>query len=524
MFPENVIRSSDKVGAFWRTLGWIVAIACMAYLAFALAPASLWSQGAIPIVVVASLFVLLLIFVLASTVMQELGARTMLQRLALSTWWFLLVCEAVFDRQGETYLAYEGSFSVQAYGEGIMWVLAFLVLVITTLRQPSYLRGLFSGSYKWVVFFSLVCLLSVSYGPGKLYAGAWAFKLIVVVFLLHVIAGLTRNLDDIVTFLKVTLWAFFVLTVVPVLMAFSDPSSVFDGAGGRLNAGQGPDALTLTAASLMLLAMILYSIESRKHMIGIALLGIIVMFLALGKTGNLVGIFSALLFFLLQKKVLRSIGLLLGVSGLGLMILMTTPLVAHLRSYKGAATLTGRTAIWTSSLVAIDKSLILGHGYLATYFAWSRNSGLMHGIEHLHNGFLEVAYNNGIAGLGLMVLLHLLILRNIFKSIGAVATLRGRMPANRSVTTAHLLTVGSLAIYVNLFMNGMFAATFGGRAMSPFVLFLGLFVVVEALRKHTMDLLKDTAADSTETHRGWLPLSDQRQPGTTAAVAESLPW
>jgi len=526
MLRENNIWRSCRGGRLWGTAGSILAVACIAALGFTLAPTSLWSEDSIPIAAVAALFILLLISALASAVMQNLGQRTALHRLALSTWWFLLICEPLFDRKGETYSAYQGAFSVQAYGEGIMWVLAFLVLLVLMLRQPSYLRSLFSGSYKWVVFFAVLCALSVSYSPGKLYAAAWAFKLIVVVILLHLIASLTRNLEDVVTFLKVTMWGFFILTLVPLVIAFSDPSTAFDGAGGRLNAGPGPDAMTLTAASLMLLAMVLFSIENRKHLIAVALLGIVVMLLALGKTGNVVGIFSALIFLLLQKKVLRSIGLVLGVGALALVIILTTPLAAHLASYKGADTLTGRTVVWTAALGAIDKSLILGHGYLATYFAWTRNSGLVTGFEHLHNGFLETAYNNGIAGFGLMILLHFAILRNIFKSIGAAATLRSRQSGDRRVRTAHLLAVGSLAIYINLFLNGMIAATFGGRAMSPFELLLALFVVVEVLRRYTVQLLKDTDASGARTHREWGALSkpSRLQPGIPVAASEGLPW
>jgi len=295
------------------------------------------------------------------------------------------------------------------------------------------------------------------------------------------------KVEDILTFLKVTLWAFLILALIPAAVAFSDPSTAFQGVGGRLNAG--PDALTLTAASLMLLSTILFSIEKRKTYIIVGLVGTVIMVLSLGKTGNVAGVFSAMLFLALQKKVMRSLGLLLAIAAVGFIVISVTPVADHLQSYQGASTLTGRTAIWAAGIAGIKQSPIWGHGYLASYFSFEKSSELLNGAVNLHNGFLEVTYNNGLIGLGLMIMIHILIVRGIFRTLRIASALRERMPGDRRVTMLHLLTVGALAIYANLFINGLFNTAFGGRPHSAYMLFLATFVLVQALQRCTAELL-----------------------------------
>jgi len=92
----------------------------------------------------------------------------------------------------------------------------------------------------------------------------------------------------------------------------------------------------------------------------------------------------------------------------------------------------------------------------------------------MHNGFLEALYNNGLIGLIILVAIHLLIVKNLWRAL--------KGPRDRN---AQLLAVGSSAIYVNLLINGLFNATYGGRASAPFMLLLGLLVVSEKLRGMT---------------------------------------
>jgi O-antigen ligase len=496
MLRDNTMMSQPlAVSVKKRAAAWFIAISGVTALVIWMAPLDVSSADIVPVVVVATLFALLLVVVLGLAITQNQPAQVIVYRLTLLIWWVILVSEAVFDRTGDSTQAYLSRFSVQAYGEGIVWMLAFLTLVVLSLQQPHYLRHLFSGSYKWITLFAVVCLASVSYSTGKTYAGAWAFKLLVVVLLLHLGASMLGSVSDIVTFLKVTLWGFFVLTIVPAVQAFSDPSSAFEGVGGRLNAS--PDALTLTAALLLLLSVILYSLERRKTMILTGLLASAVMLMSLGKSGILASVFSVLLFFLLQKQVARSMAVLLGIGAVAFVVLSVTPVAGHLQSYQGAATLTGRTVIWAQGISAMRQNWLFGHGYLSTYFSF---------YGHLHNGFLEVAYNNGSVGLGILLMIHFMILRNVFLSIRNAAALRAERPRDQESSRAYILAVGSLALYANLTLNGLFNATFGGRARSPFMLFLAVFVMVDLLRRNIAKDLGGAAAEVKARPADWLPV------------------
>lgn len=487
MFEDNTIRRPLEA---WFSLGTVLRLAGISIffaLAWVMVPTKLLSDDFIPILIVASLFALLLVLGLGSTVTRTGTARTAIYRLALLIWWFVLICEVVFDHTGSGVASSQGNFSAEAYGEAVMWVMAFGALAIISLQQRAYLRQLVSGPYKWVAFLALVCALSVVLSPGKAYSAGWAFKLVLVVLLLQLNASVMLDVEDVLTFLKVTLWAFLILAVVPAVIAFSDPSTAFEGVGGRLNAG--PDAMTLTAASLMLLSTILFSVEKRKTYIVLGLIGAVIMVLSLGKTGNIAGVFSAMLFLVLQKKVMRSLGLLLGLAAVAFAIISVTPVADHLQSYQGASTLTGRTAIWSAGIAGFKQSPIWGHGYLASYFSFEKSSELLKGAVNLHNGFLEVAYNNGIIGLGLLVIINIIIVRGILQTLRTATALRERFPGDRRTTLAYLLTVGALAIYANLFINGLFNTAFGGRALSSYMLFLAMFFIVQVLQRCTVRLV-----------------------------------
>ncbi len=481
MLQGNVISRSTAPSPR-TTLALMAAAVALLVATFQVLPSSVLSEDSIGAVAVGALLLLLLSLLVASPAATVTQAAV--GRFVRLIWWFVLVCEVIFDRLGDTVQTYEGNFSIQAYGEGAMWVLAFLVLLLVSMRYPQYLRSLFSGSYKWVSLFVLVCILSVPHSPGKFYSAAWAFKLLLIVLLLRLAFTTMQSVEDITAFLKATLWGFLILTVVPAAVALSDPATAFAGVGGRLNAN--PDELSATAGSLLILAIALYALERRKRYGLIGLIATVVMFLALGKAGVFAALLGVVVFRLAQRKVGRTVVLFLGVIVVGLVIISATPLAKHLQSYEGTSTLTGRTVIWSAALQAMTgraQDLVFGHGYLATYFLWTKKSGVFSDVVHLHNGFMEVAYNNGLIGLALMLMIHLVIVRNIFRNIRATLTWRGMEPDNPRLGQIYLLAIASAAVYLNLFVNGLFNASFGGRAMSPFMLLLAVYILTEAVSR-----------------------------------------
>jgi hypothetical protein len=494
--PNSIISQFSSASIKKPVLVWLIAISALSAVAIWMAPLDFFSTDIIPLVVVGTVFALLLVVVLGLAITRNQPMRVIIYRLTLLIWWTVLVCETIFDRLGDRTQASESHFSVQAYGEGIVWVLAFLALAALSLQRPQYLRRLFSGLNKWITLFALVCVFSVAYTPARTYAGAWAFKLVLVTLLLQLSASVLGGIGDIVTFLRVSLWGFFVLTVVPAVETFGDPSSAFEGVGGRLNTLPGPDALTLTGALLLLLSVILYSLEKNRVMIFTGFVASIVMIMSMGKSAILASLFSVMLFLLLQKQLGRSIIVLLGIGAVAFGVLSLTPVAQHLESYQGATTLTGRTVIWSEGLAAMKQKWLLGHGYLSSYFDT---------VGHLHNGFLEVTYNSGIIALAIMLVLHFMILRNSYLAIRDAALLRAERPYDRESSRAYILAVGSLALYANLTINGMFNATFGGRPKSPFMLFIALFLLVNLLRRYIANKLGSEAADE-RLEPAWVPV------------------
>jgi hypothetical protein len=67
-------------------------------------------------------------------------------------------------------------------------------------------------------------------------------------------------------------------------------------------------------------------------------------------------------------------------------------------------------------------------------------------------------------------MIHGVIVRNLFKTIRGNIT----QPAQR-------LSVGCAALYANLLINGMFNATFSGRANAPFMMLMALVVISDRL-------------------------------------------
>jgi O-antigen ligase len=474
-------------------VGALVAISAVTALAISMVPVPLLSGDAVLIAVVVTAFVLLLCLGLGTGVARHLSATALIYRMSLLIWWFVLICEVVFDHMGDTFHSYAGKFAPEVYGEGLVWALAFLVLLILSVRKPTYWRGLFARDYKWVMLLTALCLFSILYTPSKLYAAGWGFKLLLCVLLLRLCASLIRTPEDIVTFLKFSVWGFLVLSVGPVLIAFSDPATAFDGVGGRLNAD--PDALSGTAAYLLLLALVTNAVAKKKIYLFLALVGAAIMFLALGKAGLIAGIFGALVFLLLQKKVVRSLGLLLVVGVLGLVILSATPLAGYLHSYGGASTFTGRTVLWAAAVEGIRQKPILGHGYLASYFSWVGNQlDIGTQFNHLENSFMDVTYNNGLLGLGFVLMLHWTILRNIFSTIRTSNRHRSRYTKDGQATEIYVLSIGLFALYVTLFLASLVNSSIGGRAMSPYMLFLAVFMLAAEMPRLAARLTEDSGA------------------------------
>lgn len=488
MFRGNEIR---RPGSKFFTVGMIAAFVLVTGLATALLqalPAENMDQGSVKVILGATIFFFLLCLGLTWAVSQGLDLRRMVYKLTLITWCVLLLCTVYFSRVNDAYG--QGGFSILAYGEGAMWGLCFIVLLVLMARRPSSIAVWFQGANLWLTLFVALCLISIAWAPGPSYAIAWGFKLVLTIGLLQLCSSLIENIGDLTGFLETSVLAFVFLSVVPLYFAFTDPAGPWEE--DRLAAN--PDLLSPTAASLMLMSMMLFAITKKRVFVFTAFVGALVMVLAFGKAGIVGGVFGAVLFVMLQRKVVKSLGFLLGMAAMGLFIISVTPLGTYLQTYRGGSTLTGRTAIWTTALAAIKTKPVFGHGYLGTYFSWENTSGLESGAVHLHNGFLEVAYNNGALGELLLLIVHFMIIRNIFRSMHVSKILRNKDPDNQEYWHVYLVTIGCLGLYVHSFIQGLFGADFGGRCISPYMLFLAVFMMADVSRRLNEGLLKRSMA------------------------------
>jgi hypothetical protein len=131
-------------------------------LAFILFPEWLASWVAVQVFGISVALFLVLSLVLSCSVARP-DPNKVTCRLALVLWFFLLISEEMFDRAGGSEI--EGHFSIVAYGEISLWILAMIVLLVLLIRNTGCLNHIFSGQSKWLFSFAAICMLSAVYSP-----------------------------------------------------------------------------------------------------------------------------------------------------------------------------------------------------------------------------------------------------------------------------------------------------------------------------------------------------------------------
>jgi len=488
MFSDHTATS--RLPPYAITAALLLAVAGFALCVMWLWPASLLTSDtmALMLVVVFALVILYVGLAVCRTTLADADSTVL--RLSLLIWFILLIAEGLFDRAGDEVDTYKGLITSEAYGEAIVWVVAFGALLLILLPHLNYLRPLFTATYKWATVYVLVCLVSVTYSPDKSYSLAWCFKLGLVVLLLGVCIPTVSSVSKAILFLRITLWGLLFLTFIPVVIAMWDPEGAFSGAGGRL---LDPVLLSQRGGFVFLIAMVLYSLQQRKLYLWVSLVGASVMVLAFGKTAIGAGAISATLFLTLQGKRKAAALLLGGLFVLTLIILVTVPQVSrYASSYEGTDTLSGRTNVWEMALPRIKQHPLQGSGYLATKFMWLSERGGGAEFAHLHNSFLDVAYNLGLLGLVPMFMMHIGIVKNLRKSMRhakAPPTIGTDASERRSSRTLYLVAAGCMTLYIDLLINGLMTTTFGGRPNCLFMSFLAVLALSEVVYRESLGLV-----------------------------------
>jgi O-antigen ligase len=417
------------------------------------------SDQAVSIIAAGVVFFILMWFVISSSGSAEMRSRN----LVFALWWVLLGSEEVFSYVTED--AEKGNISNGAYSEAMIWIFVIFVFVLYSYKHNQYLRALFTGPYKWVSWFGIVCLLSVSYAEKPAFSMAWIVKLFLAILLLAACNGEIKTRDDLRGFFKVSQWGFAFLVIVPIIRLVSDPAAL---ATGRLfDVGAAPTMMSVDAGLLVLYSLTLMQPGKRFWNSAFVVLGMLVMLLAAGKTGIMGCIFGSVVFFMLQGKFKAAARFLLILLVVGTLVVAFTPLGSYLKFYIGsgqAGTVTGRADVWVAGWQLIKAKIFLGRGFMSSRFlAYKISVAWQPG--HLHNGFLEVMYNNGLIGLFVMVMMHFWIIRNLVMVMRAV---------DRD-NPLRQLSVGCFAIYLDILINGLVSRTFGSR---PDATFMALFSLV----------------------------------------------
>jgi O-antigen ligase len=276
-----------------------------------------------------------------------------------------------------------------------------------------------------------------------------------------------RTPDDLRLFLKVSQWGFAFLVFVPLLRLMADPEVL---ATGRLfDVGTAPTMLAADAGILVLLSLALAQTGRRAWPYAFAVFGMLVMILAAGKAGIVGCVFSGLIFFVWQGKFKSAVWFLLGLFVVAAALAALSPgLSGYVISYLGteqAGTFTGRTDVWAGGWQLIKQHMILGRGFMSSRFLGYKIDVVWQ-PGHLHNGFLEVWYNNGLIGLFVMLMMHGVIVRNLVRAM-RVASLP--------------IAAGCFAVYLNILINGMVSRAFGSRPDATFMMLFALVFLSERL-------------------------------------------
>ena len=419
---------------------------------------------------VSTVLMVMLIVPLAARTRGLIDVRQQTLLTAIMLLSYLLVAERVFYRYSTLGAAYQGDFAASAYAETMIWAVCSAVLLLITFRNPGYLAHLIKPSFRWLFLLALFSMASAAYSPAKAFSFAWGFKMMLAVLLMRVILDEIDNMEDVRWFFQASLWSFTTLVILCLAQFIATPDA---WAGGRMTEAVSPTGVSAIAATLFLLGLTFYVIDSERKYIVFSGLGFCVMLLGGGKGAILAALVASTTLFILRKNLKSGLVFLVVVVVLGSILVAVTPLQRYLTDYAksgSAETGTGRVGLWQVIVPAIAEKPLYGHGFVSSKFIAEDVPGVDWPAGHTHNGFLEVLYNNGVIGL-------LLLLGVMWRTVRNLLWVIQRMKAGELRTWA----IGAFAIFVFEILNGMLNASFGGRPASSYLMLLSLLMVSEAL-------------------------------------------
>ncbi len=401
-------------------------------------------------------------------------------------WFFLLLGEFVMTRKTLIGEAQGGNFSYAVTGLIVIWLFLSSWVAILSLWNPIYMKEFFSERIFLLSLFATMAMLSATYSDSPLYSLAWAFKLCLAITAITIWSYGINNMRELKQALKIVWMTYFILSCVPLTQVIGDNIDLFSG--GRFGGAFSPTGISRVGGTLFLLSILWLTLAHEKKIkYQVSLMyGLVIMGLGVGKTAMLSCLIAVMVFLILTGKLRTSLWLAIGIIGFGVLaILLKLPMVNYLINYhqqETGLTLTGRMDLWQASLPRILENIWIGSGYVSSKFSSLDLEGVHWDAGHLHNAFLDVLYNNGLVGLGLVILMNYKLIKTLFRVIQR-AKYREEF---------YVIGVGLLSLYLFMFMNAFAYVPFGGRPHNQFILFLTLYVFAHKL----CDLLENRTSKS----------------------------
>lgn len=417
-----------------------------------------------------------LIFVTALCMARPLSGRALAGERdsvvlgALMIWVFLMVSEAIFLHNQSTASAVKGNVGGSAVYQAVSWIMSFAALAFISCFRPAYIRRLFAGPLKWASIFAVVAVLSCPISPKPLYSLALAFKLCVIVLTLLVMGEAIENEAGVDRLFTGLFWGTLIVVFMDVVTPMMGPDPVFTS-DGRFGAMIG---LSGVCGMLLLLSLMFLWIKKKPWFLACAVFSVVVMMLAGTKGGIVASFASLMMFFLLLKRPAQALAVSFVFTIIFLLAVAFTPLGSSLEKYTesgNAGTLTGRTNLWAAAKPEIESHLILGKGYRASRFLSKEVAGAFAEAGNMHNSFLEILYNTGLAGLIPILIMNVIIVINLRIAVMRPASMRLKYYA-----------AGAFALFIHLFVWGLVATTVGGAPDNRFMTFFAVLLISIFLR------------------------------------------
>ena len=390
-------------------------------------------------------------------------------------WFFLLLCEFVMTRKTLIGEAQGGNFSHAVTGLVVVWVFLCSWVAALSLWNPVYLRELFSRRIFSLGVFGVLAVFSAVYSDFPLYSFAWAFKLCLAIVAITIWSYGIANIQDYKQALNVIWMTFFVLSCIPLTQVLGENVNLF--AGGRFSGFFSPTGISRIGGTLFLFSILLAALmpEKKTKFQLSSIFGLVILGLGVGKTAIVSCLLAAMIFFSLNGKLRTSLWMAVGLVGFGFFaLLLKLPMVDYLINYHQQDTglsLTGRMELWQASFPTILENIWIGSGYVSSKFSSLTLDGIRWEAGHLHNAYLDVLYNNGVIGLGLILLINFKLITTLVQIIKKSIT----------HTEYHIIGVGLLSLYSFMFINAFAYVPFGGRPHNQFILFMTMYMLAQKL-------------------------------------------